>query len=123
MPEFNSHDLHQEAIKRFLENLGGVADALGDPPQFSMEISQGEITHSGAETSYGRYEPGDICYCDLLVITVPTKSHARALLLSSHRLINAATGLFSTLRIDWSGGGNFGFSYAVPDRHRQENYD
>jgi hypothetical protein len=120
MTQFNSPDFHQEVIKRFLEKLGGAADALGDPPQLSIKILQGEITRSGAETSYGRYEPGDICYCDLLVATVPTRAHACALLLSSHRLISAATGLFSTLRIEWSDG-NFNFSHAVPDR--QENYD
>jgi hypothetical protein len=120
MPEFSSDDLHREAIKRFLKNLGSVADALGDPPQLSIEISEGQISHSWAEISHGWYQPGD-SYCDLLVITVSTKAHAYALLLSSHRLVSAATGLFSTLRIEWSDG-NFGFSHAIPNR-QESNYE
>jgi hypothetical protein len=122
MPEINSHDLlHREAIKRFLENLGGVADALGDSARLSIEILPGEISRICAETSYGWYEPGATCYCETLIISLPTRPHACALLLSSHRLISAATGLFSNLKIEWSGG-NFGFSHAIPNR-QESNYE
>jgi hypothetical protein len=122
MPEINSHDLlHREAIKRFLENLGGVADALGDSARLSIQISEGQISRTWAELSHNWYEPGAISYSDVLVISVPTKEHAYALLLSSHRLTNSATGLFSNLRIEWSGG-NFGFSHAIPNR-QESHYE
>lgn len=121
MPQIDSQDpLHQEAIKRFLERLGGVADALGDSALLSVQISGGEISPIWAGMSYGWYEPGAVAYCDVLIITLPTRAHAYAVLLSSHRLISAATGLFCNIRIQWSDG-NFGFDHAVPNR--QETYD
>ncbi len=106
--------IHQEAIKRFINRLNEFAIALGDPSCLRVEILTGEETRSGAELSKGRYEPGDIFYDTCLVLTVPTKPHASALLLGSERLIKAAAGLFDALRIAWNDG-DFGFSYAVPD--------
>lgn len=110
----SGHDIHREAIKRFLKRLDEFATALGEPSCLWVEIPGGELTRSGAESSRGRYEPGDIFYGTCLVVTVRTKSHATALLLGSGQLIKSAAGLFDALRIAWSDG-DFGFSYAVPD--------
>ena len=107
---------HREAINRFLAKLlPDALEALGSPPQLSIEIASGTVTPAGAEFYNGWYEPWDKTFDSMLVITASSYDHCLALNLGLEAYKKAARGLFRVISFEFGGCCHFVAGVGVAD--------
>jgi hypothetical protein len=95
---------HREAINRFYAKLlPDAQEALGSPPQLSIEVTPGSVTPAGAEFYNGWYEPWDTTLDAALVIKAHSYDHCLALKLGLEEYKKTARGLFRVISFE-SGG-------------------